>query len=43
MRIFQAFIKKFFLRCDFTRLLSVVVMVRAFETVNVGSIGRRRK
>ena len=26
MRIFQAFIKKFFLRCDVTRLLGVVVV-----------------
>ena len=38
MRIFQAFIKKFFLRCDVTRLLSVVVMVLAFETFNVDSV-----
>ena len=35
---FQAFIKKVFCGGDVTRLLSVVVMVLAFETFNVGSV-----
>ena len=37
MRIFQAFIK-FFLQCDVTRLLRVVIMVLAIETFTVGSV-----
>ena len=38
MRIFQASIKKFFLRCNVTRLLSVVVMILVFETFNLRSV-----
>ena len=33
MRIFQAFIKKNFLRCGVKRLFGVVVMLLAFETL----------
>ena len=38
MHIFQAFVENFFLQCDVTRLLSVVVMLLAFKTFNVGSV-----
>ena len=33
MRVFQAFNKESCLRCDVTRLLSVMIMVLAFENV----------
>ena len=35
---FSGIYKEIFLRCDVTRLLSVVVMLLAFETFNVGSV-----
>ena len=35
---FSGIYKENFLRCDVTRLLSVVVMVLAFETFNVGLV-----
>ena len=35
---FSGIYKEIFLRCDVTRLLSVVVMVLAFETFNLGSV-----
>ena len=38
VRIFHAYIKKFFLRHDVTRFHSVVVTLLAFETFNVCSV-----
>ena len=35
---FSGIYKENFLRCDVTRLLSVMVMVLAFETFNLGSV-----
>ena len=43
MRIFQAFIKKFFFAVDVTRLLSVVVMLLVFESSNAGSVLTKTK
>ena len=35
---FSGFYKEIFLRCDVTRLLSVVVMILVFETLNLSSV-----
>ena len=38
MRIFQAFVNNFFLRCGVTRLLKVVLVLLAFKNFNLGSV-----
>ena len=35
---FSSIYKEIFLKCDVTRLISIVVMVLAFETFNLGSV-----
>ena len=35
---FSGIYKEIFLRCDVTKLLSVMVMVLAFKTFNLGSV-----
>ena len=38
MSIFSGFQKQVFLRCDVTRLLSLVVMILVFEAFNLSSV-----